>query len=140
MLAAVAAHGSASYLEADFTYETNDLTGQFTDQSVGINIVEWRWTFGDRNYSYLRNPVHTFPGYGTFNVTLTVINANGELHSAAHDVELTPGAPSPYITAAFLIPLILVMVGLVAVGATKNAYVRLGSVVVLIMGVFFLVA
>mgnify|MGYP001259401444 CR=1 FL=1 len=129
-----------SYLKVDFRYNTSGKTATFTDQSAGMSIVEWRWTFGDRNVSYEQNPAHTFPGYGTYNVTLTVINANGELHTAAKNIVLSPGTLSPYLSMAFVIPLILVIVGVGAVGLARNDYARLGAIVVIIMGVYFLVA
>ncbi|MEL6591090.1 MAG: PKD domain-containing protein, partial [Bacteroidota bacterium] len=46
----------------------------FTDQSTGA--VSWAWDFGDGNSSNAQNPVHTFNGFGTFTVCLTVTNAN----------------------------------------------------------------
>jgi len=132
---------SIPYLEADFSYKTLDKTAWFQDESSGMSIVKWHWTFGDpRNYSYEQDPVHTFPGYGTYNVTLTVINANGVLHTAAHDIVLSPAATSPYLSGGFLVPLILVIAAVVVVAMTRNDYMRLGGIVVIIMGVYFIVA
>lgn len=129
------------YLEADFTYKTLGKTAWFQDESVGLEIVEWHWTFGDeRNYSYEQDPIHTFAGYGTYNVTLTVINSYGVLHTAAHNIVLSPAPASPYLTAGFAIPLILVIAAVVVIAMARNDYVRLGGIVVLIMGVYFLVA
>ena len=50
----------------------------FTDLSVnnGVNIVSWHWNFGDGGSSTLQNPTHTYTQGGTYNVTLTVTNAN----------------------------------------------------------------
>ena len=93
-----------AYLKADFSYRTLDKTAWFTDESFGMSIVQWHWTFGDRNYSYDQNPVHTFPGYGTYNITLTVTNANGVLQTAAKNIVLSPAAASPYLSAGFVVP------------------------------------
>lgn len=39
--------------------------------------TEWLWDFGDGSTSTDTLPQHTFPGYGTYEVCLTVTNANG---------------------------------------------------------------
>lgn len=132
---------STPYLEADFTYKTLGKTAWFQDESVGLEIVEWHWTFGDdRNYSYEQDPIHTFAGYGTYNITLTVINSYGVLHTVAHNIVLSPPPASPYLNAGFAIPLILVTAAVVVIAMARNDYMRLGGIVVLIMGVYFLVA
>lgn len=128
------------YLEVDFSYKTLNKTAWFTDESFGMSIVEWHWTFGDRNYSYEQNPVHTFPGYGTYNITLTVTNANGVLHTAAKNIVLSAAAGSPYLSANFVVPLILVVAALIVVAMARNDYLRLGCIVVIIGGVYFIVA
>lgn len=45
---------------------------QFTDLSILAD--EWNWDFGDGNYDANKNPSHSFPIPGTFNVTLTIKN------------------------------------------------------------------
>uniref|UniRef100_UPI000A406248 PKD domain-containing protein n=1 Tax=Methanosarcina horonobensis TaxID=418008 RepID=UPI000A406248 len=52
------------------------LTVQFTDQSTG-SPASWKWTFGDRNTSTEKNPVHTYNKSGLYSVTLTTSNENG---------------------------------------------------------------
>ncbi len=59
--------------QAFFTYtldcnSRNDF--QFTDQSDSAST--WSWNFGDGGTSTLQNPSHSFPGLGTYNVSLTV--------------------------------------------------------------------
>jgi gliding motility-associated-like protein len=51
-----------------------DLTVNFTDSSSGAS--SWQWDFGDGTTSTAQNPSHTFNGYGNYNVTLIVQNAN----------------------------------------------------------------
>jgi len=41
------------------------------------DIVSWSWDFGDGMTSTDRNPSHVFPGTGTYNVALTVVDAAG---------------------------------------------------------------
>lgn len=44
---------------------------QFLDLSNG-NITEWQWDFGDGTASTLQNPLHVFPGTGTYSVCLSI--------------------------------------------------------------------
>ncbi|MEM6272030.1 MAG: PKD domain-containing protein [Bacteroidota bacterium] len=48
----------------------------FTDLSTS-NPVNWAWDFGDGNTATAQNPTHTYTVPGTYNVTLTVTDANG---------------------------------------------------------------
>ena len=43
----------------------------------GCEVTSWSWDFGDGQTSGLQNPVHQFPGNGTYNVCLTVTASNG---------------------------------------------------------------
>lgn len=52
----------------------NKLQVAFTDQSVLPQT--WFWDFGDGFTSFAQNPVHIFPAYGTYSVTLTVTNGS----------------------------------------------------------------
>jgi PKD repeat protein len=49
---------------------------QFTDASTN-NPVSWQWDFGDGNTSSLQNPLHIYQADGTYDVTLTATNSNG---------------------------------------------------------------
>lgn len=51
-------------------------TIQFTDTSYNAPST-WKWYFGDGDSSSLRNPEHTYPGPGTYTVTLIASNGNG---------------------------------------------------------------
>ncbi|NIL93573.1 MAG: PKD domain-containing protein [Woeseiaceae bacterium] len=63
---------------AAFTYTTNGLTVDFTDQSTdNCSVVSWSWDFGDNNTSAAQNPSHTYASNGTYNVTLTVTDNDG---------------------------------------------------------------
>lgn len=48
----------------------------FNDLSTG-GSTSWFWDFGDGTNSTLQNPVHTFPGSGTYTVTQVVFNQFG---------------------------------------------------------------
>jgi PKD repeat protein len=53
------------------------LTVQFNDKSL-YNVTAWQWNFGDSTLnSTVKDPVHTYATNGTYNVTLTTYNADG---------------------------------------------------------------
>ncbi len=61
------------------------LTVQFTDASTGP-IDQWNWTFGDGNVSSLKSPEYTYPGPGTYSVSLTVTNSTHDISSTVTKV------------------------------------------------------
>lgn len=65
-------------IDVNFNSICIDENVSFTDVSLN-NPTNWFWTFegGIPNTSTLQNPVVNYPTEGTFNVTLTVGNANG---------------------------------------------------------------
>jgi len=53
------------------------------------NITSWEWDFGDGSpNSNLQNPSHTFIGYGTQNINLTVTSNNSCQHSQSIPMEV----------------------------------------------------
>ncbi len=48
---------------------------QFTDTSTGA--VTYTWNFGDNSSSASTNPVHLYPGFGNYDVTQVIFNAQG---------------------------------------------------------------
>jgi PKD repeat protein len=61
---------------ASFTY--NDSALKYTFKSkVSTNINSWYWDFGDGTTSTDPNPVHTFPKYGSYKVSLEVQDTGG---------------------------------------------------------------
>ncbi len=64
--------------EADPRFaEEPPLHVDFTDKSTG-EPTSWRWDFGDENEETTRNPIHSYWNSGTYTVTLTVENEDGE--------------------------------------------------------------
>jgi PKD repeat protein len=74
--------GNSLNCQADFYYYfdstiMNPNIVNFVDMSIpGSTIISWQWDFGDNTISTLQNPVHTFPGIGSYNVCLTIVAAS----------------------------------------------------------------
>lgn len=62
--------------DASFTGSATGSTFIFEDQTSGSPVL-WDWDFGDGNTSNTQNPINTYPGTGTYTVTLIVANAAG---------------------------------------------------------------
>jgi PKD repeat protein len=65
---------------ADFTFATPCPETNFTDASTDPDgtVESWLWDFGDGNTSTEQNPTHTYAADGTYTVTLTVWDNEGE--------------------------------------------------------------
>jgi PKD repeat protein len=93
---------------AFFSYGTLGTEGTFTDTSTG-SPTSWAWDFGDPasgldNTSTLQNPVHTFTGFNTFNVTLVASNGNGSSGPVSHLVTTVSSVPPFRFTINFGLP------------------------------------
>ena len=60
---------------ANFTYNVECLTLNFTDMSE--NASSWEWDFGDSANSSLQNPSHTYAVNGIYTVVLTASGSDG---------------------------------------------------------------
>ncbi len=91
-------------------------TAAFTSSCVGLTcsfdsgtstdpdgtIVSWGWDFDDGGISTERNPSHTFPGSGTYQVTLTVTDDDGTTDPFSDRVRVeAPPPPNQPPTAEF---------------------------------------
>ena len=56
----------------EFTYNVDDLTVAFMDESEGLG--DYLWDFGDGNSSSEQNPVHIYDQPGNYSVSLTISN------------------------------------------------------------------
>lgn len=65
---------------------------QFTDQSTlpGGIIISWNWNFGDGGTSVIQNPIHQYPGPGTYNVTLIIETSLGCIDTIVQPVIIAP--------------------------------------------------
>ncbi len=66
---------TAAFIADDSTNCSYPFTVNFINQS--LTATSYQWNFGDNTTSDLPNPAHTYYSYGTFNVQLVVIGANG---------------------------------------------------------------
>lgn len=72
---------------ADFTYVADDLDVDFTDTSTDSDgtVVSWFWTFGDGAQSNQQSPSHSYAAAGDYNVSLIVIDDDGEASVAKQE-------------------------------------------------------
>lgn len=61
---------------ADFTYDLDETTATFSSTSTGATSMTW--TFPDGSTSEDMNPTYTFPGNGTYTVTLAAVGPCNE--------------------------------------------------------------
>ncbi len=82
---------------ADFTFSVNDLTVQFSDASNDPDgdIVDYHWDFGDGNGSSQANPNHTYLAAGTYIVSLTVTDNEGQIASINKAVTVVDASSTP---------------------------------------------
>lgn len=87
---------------ANFTYTTNDLIVNFTDNSTDSDgtITAWSWNFGDGATSTAQNPSHTYTAAGTYSVTLTVTDDDGATDSESKNVTVSDGGVLTYCSSS----------------------------------------
>jgi len=72
--------------EARFVSDINNRTVTFNNLSN--EAVSFLWDFGDGTNSTLKNPVKTYENDGTYNVSLTATNANGDQDTFQATIEV----------------------------------------------------
>nr|MDQ3101228.1 PKD domain-containing protein [Bacteroidota bacterium] len=79
----------AAFTASTYSTDLDNAIINFTNESTG-NITSNSWTFGDGGTSGAINPVHHYFEIGTFQVDLTVQNAQGCTSSVTNIIEITP--------------------------------------------------
>ncbi|MBB6613143.1 VCBS repeat-containing protein [Pontibacter sp. Tf4] len=79
-------------IQADFRAEVTPctLTGvEFTDMSLGQNIIAWNWSFGDGATATSKNATHAYAAPGQYTVTLQVRKNDGTSSSFSKTLTIT---------------------------------------------------
>lgn len=66
----------------------------------GANIISWLWKFDDGSFNGAQNPSHTYLTAGTYNVMLSVTDAEGCQSMATQSLLINPAVPPAVITVA----------------------------------------
>lgn len=78
--------------EADFASNVNGLIVTFTDKSTDdSSVTSHHWNFGDGSSSSASNPSHTYSADGSYQVSLTVSDAQGLTDSKTATVTVADG-------------------------------------------------
>jgi immune inhibitor A len=81
-------------ISSDVDSGTTPLSVSFSAEILkGTPEYAYYWSFGDGSNSTLASPTHVFNQTGRFNVTLAVVDANGNV-SISNPVSITVSAPS----------------------------------------------
>jgi len=78
--------------DADFSSTANGLTVNFTNKSTDDHaVITHSWTFGDGGTSSQTNPSHIYAADGSYQVSLTVADAQGLTDNKTVSVTVTDG-------------------------------------------------
>jgi len=65
--------------------------GHFTPLSTSL---QWYWSFGDSTFANVQNPIHSYPGPGTYQVCLTVISPNCPAVTSCQTITIQGNTPN----------------------------------------------
>jgi PKD repeat protein len=75
---------------AKFSLQCAALRCDFTDSSTDdVSVAGWSWSFGDQGTADVRHPVHNYTAAGSYAVTLTVTDEEGETSVVSHQAVAT---------------------------------------------------
>lgn len=103
-------HPTAAYNDSVLLIGCGVTNMQFTDQSTGLYINTWQWSFGDGASSSQQNPMNAYTIPGTYTVTLITTNIAGCADTIATSVTVpgpsgtfsfTPSTGCPPLTVTF---------------------------------------
>ena len=76
--------------QAKFSYQCAALRCDFNDSSTDDSgVASWSWSFGDQGSASTRHSVHTYSNAGSYSVSLTVTDAEGEPSTVMHQAVAT---------------------------------------------------
>ncbi|MCC6384856.1 MAG: gliding motility-associated C-terminal domain-containing protein [Bacteroidia bacterium] len=81
--------------DADFSFVLIPCSFAVNFTSVSQNSgsgfsAQWNWNFGDNTTSNIQNPPHTYPGPGTYSVTLTTVSDSGCVKTINKQISIDP--------------------------------------------------
>jgi PKD repeat protein len=81
--------------DSDFSFERDKLEVQFNNTSTDADgtISSFLWDFGDGSSSGDTNPSHTYTGAGTYSVTLTATDDDGDQGTVSKEVTAVANVP-----------------------------------------------
>jgi len=95
---------SIEHPTADFSMAAShycpEIPVQFTDESTGINLIEWFWEFGDGNTSSESNPQYAYSVSGIYQIRLSVTDINGCISQKMQSIEIHGNPISSFISDA----------------------------------------
>ncbi|KPH64532.1 S8 family serine peptidase [Pseudoalteromonas porphyrae] len=82
--------------KANFDFSVSGLAVSFTNASTDdVAVTAYNWTFGDGNAANTKTPSHTYQAPGSYEVKLTVSDAQGLNHTLVKTVTVTDGGTPP---------------------------------------------
>jgi len=73
------------------------------------DIISWQWDFGDGGISHKQNPEHIYSNIGTYNVTLTIEDKNGDTDSYTRQIKIYGERNFPVFEIVISMAVILIM-------------------------------
>jgi len=97
----VADAGPTAWFQANPTSGVEPLTVNFTDGSASHDrIVSWLWSFGDGSTSWQASPRHLYVQDGTYQVSLTVTDEDGNTSRTSTAIAVSDSEPEANFSAA----------------------------------------
>lgn len=103
-------HPTASFTDSVLLIGCGVTNMQYTDNSTGLSLTGWQWSFGDGASASTQNPTHAYTVPGTYSVILVTTNIAGCTDTVTNIVTVpgpsgtfsfTPSTGCPPLTAAF---------------------------------------
>lgn len=136
---ALSSEAAAGSFRADFGYSIQGKTVKFSDRSIGLNLQNWFWDFGDRNTSSVKDPVHTYAGFGIYKVVLEVVTSTGNVSLKIQNVTLSrSNATALSFTPGEIVGLSLMGAGFVTLFVVRSSSLKLVMAIVGILGILVL--
>ena len=102
LLCCILSFQSKAQCQAGFTMTVNSNTVTFTNTSSGAGQPTYSWNFGDGNFGWQTNPVHTYTANGVYPICLLMYDSlNWGCQSTYCDSIFISNAPNPPCSAYF---------------------------------------